>query len=321
MKRFRNSTTAACSGQWRSGWLRLTTPRSAGIHGACLSGGHQWPPGPVVLALPGTCLRDRERGRGATVSSRAVASGRRRCGARARAAGWCRAAVRDRGRSRLDARKQQSNYASLPKANDLPVGCAFRFQDTLDNSHPNFAGDVGIGINLKLFARIKSADVVLTIGARLGEMTTSGYTLFGGADPETDDDSCAWRSNELGRVYQADVMIAAGVAEFANAMAGTKLGAAKAASRKAALAEVQADLAAWRGLPPLYKSRATPAKLNLGSGADDEAPCARDKHRDQRRAGFATWAHRFWPYAGVEQCDKSQLAPPVAPWVTVYLRR
>ena len=59
----------------------------------------------------------------------------------------------------------------------LPVGNAFRFQDTFDNFHPLYAGDVGIGINPKLVARIKSSDLVLVIGPRLGEMTTSGYTL------------------------------------------------------------------------------------------------------------------------------------------------
>ena len=60
----------------------------------------------------------------------------------------------------------------------LPVGCAFRFQDVFDNRHPNYAGDVGIGINPKLAARIREADLVLAIGPRLGEMTTGGYELL-----------------------------------------------------------------------------------------------------------------------------------------------
>jgi acetolactate synthase-1/2/3 large subunit len=60
----------------------------------------------------------------------------------------------------------------------LPVGCAFRFQDVFDNRHPNYAGDVGIGINPKLAARIGEADLVLAIGPRLGEMTTGGYELL-----------------------------------------------------------------------------------------------------------------------------------------------
>src|SRR5690349_3773720 len=60
----------------------------------------------------------------------------------------------------------------------LPVGNAFRFQDCFDNHHPQYAGDVGIGINPKLAARVRECDLVLAIGPRLGEMTTGGYTLL-----------------------------------------------------------------------------------------------------------------------------------------------
>ncbi|MBQ1767042.1 MAG: thiamine pyrophosphate-binding protein, partial [Aquincola sp.] len=60
----------------------------------------------------------------------------------------------------------------------LPVGCGFRFQDTFDNRHPLYAGDVGIAINPKLAQRIREADLLLAVGVRLGEMTTSGYTLL-----------------------------------------------------------------------------------------------------------------------------------------------
>ncbi|MBF6907410.1 thiamine pyrophosphate-binding protein, partial [Acinetobacter baumannii] len=62
------------------------------------------------------------------------------------------------------------------EANALPVACSFRFQDLLDNEHPNYIGDVGIGINPKLAARVRNADLVIAIGPRLGEMTTGGYT-------------------------------------------------------------------------------------------------------------------------------------------------
>ena len=60
----------------------------------------------------------------------------------------------------------------------LPVGAAFRRQDLLDNGHPNYAGDVGIGINPKLQAGIRAADLLLVVGARLGEITTGGYTRW-----------------------------------------------------------------------------------------------------------------------------------------------
>src|SRR5262249_27305766 len=54
----------------------------------------------------------------------------------------------------------------------LPVANAFRFQDTFDNHHPLYAGDVGIAINPKLAERVRQSDLVLAIGPRLGEMTT-----------------------------------------------------------------------------------------------------------------------------------------------------
>ncbi|MDP1533738.1 MAG: thiamine pyrophosphate-binding protein, partial [Rubrivivax sp.] len=60
----------------------------------------------------------------------------------------------------------------------LPVGCGFRFQDTFDNRHLLYAGDVGIGINPALAQRVRDADLILAVGLRLGEMTTGGYTLL-----------------------------------------------------------------------------------------------------------------------------------------------
>ncbi len=65
----------------------------------------------------------------------------------------------------------------------LPVTNAFRFQDTFDNRHPLYAGDVGIAINPKLAQRVKDADLIIAIGPRLGEMTTSGYTLLKAPKP------------------------------------------------------------------------------------------------------------------------------------------
>ena len=60
----------------------------------------------------------------------------------------------------------------------LPVANAFRFQDTFDNHHAQYAGDVGIGISPALAQCVRESDLVLAIGPRLGEMTTGGYTLI-----------------------------------------------------------------------------------------------------------------------------------------------
>ena len=290
-------------------------------------------PGPVVLALPEDMLsamatvadakpyRPVQAHPGAADMTRVaeLLAGAERPFVIAGGFGWTR-----------DAARQLREFA---EANHLPVGCAFRFQDCFDNSHPNYAGDVGIGINPKLAARIKNADVVLCIGARLGEMTTSGYTLFDVPVPKQKLIHVHADPTELGRVYQAEVMIASGVAEFCNLLPsprGRGAGGEGAAyrsdiaypspspqpfppeggGRTNALQTAQADLAAWRAEPPLYAKRAEPTKLNLWQVVQTLKRLAPTDAIITNGAGnFATWAHRFWPYAGIETADKSQLAP------------
>jgi acetolactate synthase-1/2/3 large subunit len=196
------------------------------------------------------------------------------------------------------------------EAMGLPVGCAFRFQDTFDNVHPNYAGDVGIGINPKLADQVKTADVVLCIGARLGEMTTSGYTLFEVPVPKQTLIHVHADANELGRVYQADVMICAGVNEFAHALANSVDARANEPQRLGQLSEMESARQAWQAEPPLYKSRATPARLNLWQVVQTiKRTAPKDTIITNGAGNFATWAHRFFPYRGVEHCGKSQLAP------------
>jgi acetolactate synthase-1/2/3 large subunit len=103
------------------------------------------------------------------------------------------------------------------EANDLPIGCSFRCQDLFDNRHPNYAGDVGIGINPALAQRIKASDQLVVVGARLGEMTTSGYTLVKLPKPHQPLVHVHGSAEELGRVYQAELPINSGMDAFAAA--------------------------------------------------------------------------------------------------------
>ena len=107
-------------------------------------------PGPVVLALPEDML-----------TARAVCADVKRVdpvaiepdpasvtAARGLLAGARRPLV-IAGGSRWDA-DACAALRHFAERNDLPVACAFRNQDLLDNRHPNYAGDVGIGIDPKL---------------------------------------------------------------------------------------------------------------------------------------------------------------------------
>ncbi len=106
------------------------------------------------------------------------------------------------------------------ESNSVPVACAFRSQDVFDNGHDLYAGDVGIGINPKLAARVRDADFLLVAGERLGEMTTGGYTLLSVPEPRQTLIHVHPGSEELGRVYQPALAIQASMPAFARALAG-----------------------------------------------------------------------------------------------------
>ena len=91
----------------------------------------------------------------------------------------------------------------------LPVANAFRFQDTFDNDHPLYAGDIGLGVNPALAARVRTSDLLLVLGPRLGEATTGGYTLIEAPRPVQKLVHVHASAEELNRVYQADLAICA----------------------------------------------------------------------------------------------------------------
>src|SRR5215469_204870 len=104
----------------------------------------------------------------------------------------------------------------------LPVATTFRRAHLIDALHPCYAGDLGIGPNPKLLARIKAADLVVLIGGRLGEMPSQGYTLFDIPNPRTKLVHVHPGAEELGRVYRPDLAIHAAPTAFAAALEGVE---------------------------------------------------------------------------------------------------
>jgi len=111
-----------------------------------------------------------------------------------------------------------ADFQDFAERADLPVACAFRHQDLFDNRHPNYVGDVGIGINPRLAARIRESDLLLVVGARLDEMTTQGYQLIAPPVSRQPMIHVHAGAEELGRVYQAQLLVNAGVQPFAAAL-------------------------------------------------------------------------------------------------------
>ena len=104
-------------------------------------------------------------------------------------------------------------------ANDLPTCCSFRRQDIFDNGHPNYVGHLNTDPDPKLSERLRAADLVLVAGARLGEISTQGYTLFERANPGQKLVHVHADGGVLGRVYAAALAIESGMPEFAEAAA------------------------------------------------------------------------------------------------------
>ncbi|MDP2681072.1 MAG: thiamine pyrophosphate-binding protein [Rhodoferax sp.] len=184
----------------------------------------------------------------------------------------------------------------------LPVANAFRFQDTFDNHHPLYAGDVGIGINPKLAARIKASDLILALGPRLGEMTTGGYTLIEAPLPRQKLVHIHASAEELNRVFQAHLAILASPAQTALALAD--LIAPRAVTwtdwARACHADYLANLVP-QPLPGLIDMPAVVVALQRHLPSDTVVT--------NGAGNFASWVHRFYRYHGWAKGCKTQLAP------------
>ena len=119
--------------------------------------------------------------------------------------------------------------AEFSEKHGVPVACAFRRQDMFDNTHPHYVGELGIAPNPDLFDLVRDSDLVIALAARLGEMTTSGYTLF---DVPAFDASGARKlvhvfpsAAELNSVYRADLGIDCDAEAFLKAVEKIKAGA------------------------------------------------------------------------------------------------
>ena len=183
----------------------------------------------------------------------------------------------------------------------LPVACGFRFQDTFDNRHPQYAGDVGIGINPRLAARVREADLIVALGIRLGEMTTGGYTLLTPPRPAQALVHVHAGPEELGRVYAADLLLQAAPSAAAKALealtappdlpwrAWTDAAAADYAANHEAPAVAPLDLA----VVMKTVQRLAPADTVYTNGAGN----------------YSGWLHRYVRYHGLQHHGRTQLAP------------
>jgi acetolactate synthase-1/2/3 large subunit len=178
---------------------------------------------------------------------------------------------------------------------EMPVAAAFRFQDYIDNRHRCYAGHAGIGLDAKLAAAIRNADVLIVVGARLGEMTTSGYTLIEIPNPTQTLVHVHPSGNELGSVYRADLPLNATAATFVEMLATLPAPASKPWSGTTR----ELNEAYRASLSPI----ATPGSVQFAEVVRTVSDMMPEHGIVTNGAGnYAAFVHRYMQYKGYRSC-------------------
>lgn len=189
------------------------------------------------------------------------------------------------------------DLARFAEAQDLPVALGFRRQDYLDNRHPCYAGDLNVGVNPRLAARLREADALLVIGSRLGDIETQGYAAFPAGDPGRPILHIHPDADEPGRVFAPHARATARAPEMVRALAR--------------LAPLQRPWGDWRRAARAdYEAWARP-KESPGAVKLEEVVrwlsemLPEDAILTNGAGNYAAWLHRYFTYKGF----RTQLAP------------
>lgn len=189
-------------------------------------------------------------------------------------------------------------FEAFADRNNLPVITSFRCQDYFDNSHRCYGGDFGIGANPNVLELVRNSDLLLVVGARLGEMTTQGYTLPEAPRAAQKLVHVYPDPSELGRVYHADLPVVSHAGRFAQALAEVTI--AGASDRADYIAQTHADYLA--GTAPIPQ----PGALDMGQFMTAlNARLPADAIFTNGAGNYAGWVHKHRPF----KAWRSQLAP------------
>ena len=190
------------------------------------------------------------------------------------------------------------DLARFSAAHHVPVGASFRCQDYIDNRHPNYCGHAGIGIDPRTAKRFRECDLLIALGTRLGEITTSGYSLVDIPNPASRFVHVHPGAEELGRVYRPDLAVNASAASFTAAIADLEPAARD--TRRTWTRECAAEFRASK------EPRTTPGRARL------EHAVTRTRERLDEDAivcngagNYAAWVNRYFEY----RAYRTQLAP------------
>jgi acetolactate synthase-1/2/3 large subunit len=184
----------------------------------------------------------------------------------------------------------------------VPVACSFRRQMLFNHDHPNYAGDVGLGINPDLKLAISNADLVILMGGRFSEVPSQNYQLLGVHGAQQQLIHIHASAEELGRVYRADLAIHASPKALAQGLSQLNPTLKVSQQRLDHLSKCHKNYQNWSSLP----TEAHPGEVQMPAVMAHLATSLPKNAIITNGAGnYATWIHRFWKFSEYG----TQLAP------------
>ncbi len=192
-----------------------------------------------------------------------------------------------------------ADMRAFAEASNLPVTASFRSQDIVDNRLSVYVGDSGIGINPRLAERYREADLLLVAGARLGESTTSGYSLVDIPVPQLPLVHAYPAAEELGRTYYPTLPIVTGMPQLAAGL--RSLEPVDGSAWAEWTASARADFVMNQASPPAAGDGVdmTEVVKHLAAVLPDDAVVTNGA------GNYTVWLHRFYTYRDY----RTQLAP------------
>ena len=190
----------------------------------------------------------------------------------------------------------QADVKAFVETQQIPVVAGLRRQDYIDNRHPCYGGDLNVGVNPRLAARVRAADLLLLIGTRFGDIETQGYTLVDPGDPQKTIIHIHASGDEIGRVYAPDIGVVATAPAALRALAA----AAPVGAWADWTASARADHDAW--IAP-QESPGALKQEDVIKWLSDNLP--EDALVTNGAGNYAAWLHRYFVY----KKHGTQLAP------------
>ena len=200
--------------------------------------------------------------------------------------------------------KAEKDLISISEMLGLTILTSHRRQSLFNNLHQNYGGDLGLGVNPKIIKRINESDYIVLLGARLSENPSQGFSLFGIPDHNKKIVHIHPGPEEIGRIYNPHLGIAANPIEFVSALENALRGLNTKPQEKMEVNANKAheDYIEWGDMPLEAPNSGVDLTAAFRALREKLEP---DTIITNGAGNYAVWGHRLFRFTK----PRTQLAP------------